>query len=105
MSEENKNQAPSTLQSYVDSASGAVQSVIGSLTGSSGQEKQGEQAQTEAKKEHEASQAAVKVGGYSVTADGGIAKDDANRSQGSWNQTVGSGKETMGGLIGNEVCG
>lgn len=104
MSEENKNQAPSTLQSYVDSATGAVQSTIGGLTGNSGQEKQGDQSQAEAKKEHDASQGAVKVGGYSVSSDGGVSKEDADRSQGSWNQTMGSAKEAMGGLIGNEVC-
>lgn len=104
MSDENKNQPPSTLQSYVDSATGAVQSAIGGLTGNSGQEKQGEVAQDQAKKEHEASQASAKIGGYSVSSSGGIAKDDPNRAQGSWDQTVGSAKEAVGGLIGNEVC-
>jgi len=32
----------------------------------------------------------------------GVAANDQNRQAGSWNQTVGSGKETLGGLIGNE---
>ena len=102
MSDNNKN-APSTLQSYVDSATGAVQSAIGSLTGNTGDKAQGEVRKDTAQAEHDASHAALKVPGATVSADGGVAKDDANRSEGSWNQTVGSAKEAIGGLIGNEV--
>ncbi len=32
----------------------------------------------------------------------GVAKDSSDRTDGSWNQTVGSAKESLGGLIGNE---
>lgn len=96
--------APSTLQSYVDSATGAVQSAIGSLTGNTADQVKGEEQKNEAKAEHDASQAHVKLPGATVSSDGGVAKDDANRSQGSWNQTIGSAKEAVGGLIGNEVC-
>lgn len=32
----------------------------------------------------------------------GAAKDNADRSAGSWNQTVGSAKEAVGGLVGAE---
>jgi hypothetical protein len=32
-----------------------------------------------------------------------VAKDDPNRTAGSWNQTAGSAKEFVGGVIGNEV--
>jgi uncharacterized protein YjbJ (UPF0337 family) len=32
-----------------------------------------------------------------------VTKDDPNRSEGSWNQTVGSVKEAAGGLVGSEV--
>lgn len=35
---------------------------------------------------------------------GAITKDDPNRTEGSWNQTVGSAKEAVGGLIGSQVC-
>lgn len=103
MSDNNKN-APSTLQSYVDSATGAVQSAIGSLTGNTGDRAQGEVRKDAAQTEHNASQAAVKVPGATVSSDGGVAKDDPNRSQGSWNQTVGSAKEAVGGLVGSDVC-
>jgi hypothetical protein len=33
----------------------------------------------------------------------GVAKDDPNRTAGSWNQTAGSAKEFVGGVVGNEV--
>lgn len=96
-------QAPSTLQSYVDSASGAIQSAIGSLTGNTGDQVKGDTKQEAAKVEHSASQAHAKLGGTTVTADGGISQDHADRSAGSWNQTIGSAKEAVGGLIGNDV--
>lgn len=32
----------------------------------------------------------------------GIAANDQNRQAGSWNQTIGAGKETLGGLVGHE---
>ena len=102
MSDNNK-QAPSTLQSYVDSATGAVQSAIGSLTGSTGDQAKGDAKQDAAKVEHDASKASIKVPGASISTDGGVSKDDPERTQGSWNQTVGSAKEAVGGLIGNEV--
>lgn len=105
MSEQaNTQQPPSTLQSYINSASGAVQSAIGGLTGNTAQKAEGEAAQKEAQTEHEQSKAAVKVAGYSVSTDGGIAKDHEDRAAGSWNQTLGSAKEAVGGLIRNEVC-
>lgn len=37
-----------------------------------------------------------------MSAEGGVAKDNADRSQGQWDQTVGSLKEATGNLIGNE---
>ncbi|PHH92139.1 hypothetical protein CDD83_8707 [Cordyceps sp. RAO-2017] len=94
--------APSTLQSYVNSATGAVQSALGSLTGNTGDEAKGEMRKEEARAEHEASHAAVKVPGATVSSAGAVSKDDPDRSQGSWNQTIGSAKEAVGGLIGNE---
>ncbi len=39
-----------------------------------------------------------------ASSSGAITKDDPNRTEGSWNQTVGSAKEAVGGLIGNQVC-
>ena len=32
----------------------------------------------------------------------GVAANDPNRSEGSWNQTIGSGKEMVGNLIGSD---
>lgn len=60
--------------------------------------------QDKAQVENEASHAAVKVGPYSASASGTVTQDDPKRSEGAWNQTVGSGKEFVGGLVGSEVC-
>ncbi|KAF2798217.1 hypothetical protein K505DRAFT_297036 [Melanomma pulvis-pyrius CBS 109.77] len=94
--------ATSTLQSYVDSASGAVQSVIGSITGNPADQQQAEQKKGVADAEHDLSHATAKVGPVTATPAGGLAKDDPNRSAGSWNQTVGSAKEAVGNLVGAE---
>ncbi|KAE9974382.1 hypothetical protein EG328_003897 [Venturia inaequalis] len=97
---DNKNTAPpSTLQSYVDSATGAVQSVIGSLTGNTADQSQGEAKKDHAAAEKELSQAGTSIGGVSISASG-IAKNDPNRTDGSWNQTIGSAKESLGNLTG-----
>ncbi|KAK0102448.1 hypothetical protein ONS95_006067 [Cadophora gregata] len=92
----------STLQSYVDSATGAVQSALGSLTGSTSDQNVGEAKKAKADLEHEASQATLKVGNLSASSSGAVTKDDPKRTEGSWNQTVGSAKEAVGGLVGNE---
>lgn len=61
----------------------------------------GEQKKAEGDAKNELSHAGANVGGYSVSASG-VAQNDPNRSEGSWNQTVGAGKETLGGLLGAE---
>ncbi|KPM42046.1 hypothetical protein AK830_g4521 [Neonectria ditissima] len=91
----------STLKSYVDSASGTLQSALGSITGSTGDKAHGELKKDKADAEHDASHAAAKVPGGAISSSG-VAKDDPKRTEGSWNQTAGSAKETLGGLIGNE---
>jgi hypothetical protein len=63
----------------------------------------GEAKKDKAQLEHDASHASATLGGYSVSASG-VAKNDPNRSEGSWNQTVGSAKAAVGGLVGSEVC-
>jgi uncharacterized protein YjbJ (UPF0337 family) len=111
----------STLQSYIDSASGAVQSAIGSLTGDASDQVRprlpsnpstlytnnpqnaGETKKDKAQLENEASHATAKIGNYSASSSGAITKDDPNRTEGSWNQTIGSAKEAIGGLVGSEV--
>jgi uncharacterized protein YjbJ (UPF0337 family) len=130
----------STLQSYVDvsyniipacsidtnitqSATGAVQSAIGSLTGNTTDQARGQRTylsrytsttnasyltnnlttekQDVAEAKNEISHAGANIGGHSVSASG-VAKNDPNRSEGSWNQTIGSGKEFVGGALGLE---
>ncbi|KAF2023738.1 hypothetical protein EK21DRAFT_80165 [Setomelanomma holmii] len=92
----------STLQGYVDQATGAVQSALGSLTGSSTDKVQGENKKDVAAAEKDLSHATAKAGPYSVSSSGGVAKDDADRTAGSWNQNVGAAKEALGGFVGAE---
>ncbi|KAK4634132.1 hypothetical protein CLAFUW4_01761 [Fulvia fulva] len=89
----------STLQSYVDKASGAAQSVLGSLTGSQADVKQGEQKKDIGDARKDVSNAGTTVGGVSVSSSG-VAANDPDRQAGSWNQTIGSGKEFVGGALG-----
>ncbi|KAK8241501.1 hypothetical protein HDK77DRAFT_256738 [Phyllosticta capitalensis] len=91
----------STLQSYVDSATSTVQSAVGSLTGNTADKKQAANKATEADVKHDLSHAGASAGPVDVSASGAHAKS-TDRQQGSWNQTLGSAKETLGGLIGSE---
>ncbi|KFY09439.1 hypothetical protein V492_05494 [Pseudogymnoascus sp. VKM F-4246] len=91
----------STIQSYIDSASGTVQSALGSLTGSTADSNAGQAKQDKANLEDAASHATLKGPGFTATADG-VSKDDPNRQKGAWNQTIGAGKEAVGGLVGSE---
>ncbi|KAF2748908.1 hypothetical protein M011DRAFT_515517 [Sporormia fimetaria CBS 119925] len=101
MSSNNKDQT-STLQSYVDSAKGAVQSAVGSLTGNPVDKREAEDKRAVADAEHDLSKSAAKAGPFTVSPSGGVAKDSHDRTAGSWNQTVGAGKEAIGGLVGAE---
>ena len=96
------NDNTSTLKSYVDSATGAVQNALGSLTGNTSDQTAGQAKQDKADVEHDASHATLKGPGFTASASG-VTKDDPDRAAGSWNQTVGSAKETLGGVIGSEV--
>jgi len=114
----------STLQSYIDSATGAAQSVVGSITGSNADkvghlpeplstilyhtpthsltlpfQSQAEQKKAEADAKKDLSHAGGSIGPVDVSASG-VAPKSSDRTDGSWNQTVGAGKETLGGLIG-----
>ncbi|GKZ28210.1 hypothetical protein AbraIFM66950_000021 [Aspergillus brasiliensis] len=94
----------STVKSYIDQATGMVQRAAGSLTGDSPTHSTGTATQSQGEAEHAASQNNfTKLG--PVTADpatGATATDHPQRSNGSWDQTVGSAKESLGNLIGNE---
>jgi uncharacterized protein YjbJ (UPF0337 family) len=67
------------------------------------QQAEGKAKQDKAEAEHDASQATVKLPGATATASG-VAKDHPDRTAGSFNQTAGSAKELVGGVIGSEVC-
>ncbi len=99
----NKNNGPSTAQSYIDSAIGTVQSAIGSLTGSTTDQKAGETKKAGAQNEYDASHATLKGPGFTASSSGAVTRDDPDRASGSWNQTLGSAKEAVGGLVGSEV--
>jgi uncharacterized protein YjbJ (UPF0337 family) len=99
----NNTNNTSTFQSYVDSATGAVQNMIGSVTGNTTDQAKGDAKQQKAGAEYDASHATAKVPGFSASSSGAVTKDDPDRSTGAWNQTLGSAKETVGGLIGSEV--
>jgi uncharacterized protein YjbJ (UPF0337 family) len=86
------------------SATGMAQTVLGSITGSNADQQEGQAKQDKAQVENDASHAAVSGLGYSASSSGAVTKNDPNRQEGSWNQTIGSGKEMVGNLIGSEVC-
>ncbi|EKV16099.1 Mismatched base pair and cruciform DNA recognition protein, putative [Penicillium digitatum PHI26] len=93
----------STAQSYLNQATGLAQRTMGAVTGDSSTQAKGELKHEEGQAKKEASHKNAKLG--SVTADpntGAVAKDNPTRDTGSWDQTVGSAKESLGNLIGNE---
>ncbi|KAI4273837.1 MAG: hypothetical protein LQ337_004367 [Flavoplaca oasis] len=92
----------STAKSYLDSAIAQGQSALGSLTGSTGDKAKASVRKDQAAAEKDASHSVGKLGPLNVSPSGGVSTDDPNRSEGSWNQTMGSAKESMGGLIGSE---
>lgn len=96
------NDNTSTAKSYVDSAIGAVHSGIASITGSAGDQANANEAKAKAQAEKDLSHSAAKAGPFSVSSSGAVAQDNADRTDGQWNQTVGSLKEATGNLIGNE---
>ncbi|KAL5355023.1 putative mismatched base pair and cruciform DNA recognition protein [Aspergillus floccosus] len=102
-SNSNSNTSNSTIKSYVDQATGMAQRAMGSLTGDSSKMATGETTQSKAEAEHEASHTTAKLG--PITADphtGATATDNSQRTTGTWDQTVGSAKESLGNLVGNE---
>lgn len=96
------NDNTSTLKSYVDSATGAIQSGIASITGSAGDQANADQSKAKAQAEKDLSHSAAKAGPFTISSSGAPAQDNQDRTQGQWDQTVGSAKETVGGLLGNE---
>ncbi|EMC99178.1 hypothetical protein BAUCODRAFT_31509 [Baudoinia panamericana UAMH 10762] len=91
----------STLQSYVDQASGAMQSALGSITGNNADKSQGENRKAAADAKDDLSHTGGTLGGLSFSSTG-VAANDPNRTTGSYNQTMGSAKEAIGSLTGME---
>ncbi|KAI9662088.1 MAG: hypothetical protein M1829_006227 [Trizodia sp. TS-e1964] len=102
MTNSTATEQPSTLGSYITSAKGTAQSVLGSLTGSTADQNAGATKQNAAAAENEASHSIAKVGNVNVGPTGAATVDNPNRTQGSWDQTIGSAKEAIGGLVGAE---
>jgi len=98
----NGQQSSSTLKSYIDSASGAVQSAVGAITGNPAGQSTAERTKARADAEDARSHGVAKVGPFAVLSSGTATVDDQNRRDGSWNQTVGSAKEAVGGLVGSQ---
>lgn len=96
------NDNTSTLQSYMDSATGAVQSGIASITGSAGDQANANQHKAQADAEKDLSHSAAKAGPFTMSSSGVPAQDNQDRTQGQYDQTMGSLKETTGNLLGNE---
>ncbi|KAJ5459565.1 uncharacterized protein N7458_001117 [Penicillium daleae] len=93
----------STLGSYVNQATGMAQRAFGAVTGDSSTQAKGELSQEQADIQNANSHTTAKLG--NLTADpntGAVAKDNSTRSDGSWDQTIGSAKEAVGNAIGNE---
>jgi uncharacterized protein YjbJ (UPF0337 family) len=65
----------STLQSYIDSASGAAQTLLGNITGSNTDQHEGQAKQDKAQLENDASHAGGTFAGYSVSSSG-VTKND-----------------------------
>jgi len=86
----------------LQSAVGTVQSGLGQLTGSGKDVNAGETKRTAAEEQNERSHTSAKLGPVTATGEGGAHVDNKDRQQGSWDQTIGSGKQFVGGLVGNE---
>jgi len=93
---------PSTLKAAIDGVTGGIQSAVGMVTGNTGDKVAAQEKKQDARTEYEASQTTAKAGPVAASTSGGVAIDDNNRTTGSWNQTAGSAKEAIGGMLGNE---
>ncbi|KAH9900173.1 hypothetical protein F4778DRAFT_740449 [Xylariomycetidae sp. FL2044] len=96
------NDNTSTLKAAIDATSGTIQNALGTLTGSNADKTEGQAKQDKADVEHDASKATAKIPGFTASSSGAVTKDDPDRVSGSYNQTVGSAKEFVGGVTGAE---
>ncbi|KAF3933119.1 hypothetical protein ABW19_dt0201559 [Dactylella cylindrospora] len=86
----------------LQSITGAVQSGLGQLMGDNKGVQEGEAKKAAAAAEDERSHAAAKLGPFTATGEGGAHVDSKDRQQGAFDQTIGSGKQFVGGLVGSE---
>lgn len=98
----NNNQPPSTLSSLASGVAGTLQEGYAKLTGSTTDTIQAEQRKQAAHNEYAASHDSAKLGPVNASSSGAVTVDNENRTQGKSDQTIGSGKEFLGGLIGSE---
>ncbi|KAJ1326649.1 CsbD family protein [Microdochium nivale] len=96
------NDNTSTLKSVTDAVTGAAQTLLGNITGSTGDQVEGQAKKDKADAEYNASQATAKGPGFTASSSGAVTADDSDRTKGSYNQTMGAAKETVGGLLGAE---
>lgn len=125
MSDANNNNS-STLGSYANSTAAAIQSGISSLTGNTSDkvsprtraasqrtqpptrtsltqpQANAEETKVQAHEQNAASKSAAKAGPFAISGEGGVAKDGEERTQGRYDQTMGSVKEATGNLLGNQ---
>merc|ERR1711939_53166 len=94
------NDNTSSLQSVMDTATGYINSGIAAVTGSAGDQAKADQYKTKGEAESDLSHTAAKAGPFTISSSGAPAKDNSQRTQGQWDQTVGSAKETVGNLVG-----
>ncbi|EXJ83216.1 hypothetical protein A1O1_06835 [Capronia coronata CBS 617.96] len=96
------NESPSTLKAAIDSATGYVQSGIAAVTGNTADQAKAEEYKNKGATESDLSHSAVKAGPFAVSSTGVLAKDNSDRTEGQWDQTIGSTKEAIGNLVGSE---
>ena len=60
----------------------------------------GDLKEDKASAESTASHSVGKVGPFAATPEGGVSKDNPDRTSGAWNQNVGAAKEAVGGFLG-----
>merc|ERR1711964_901839 len=98
------NDNTSSLQSVMDTATGYINSGIAAVTGSAGDQAKADQYKTKGEAESDLSHTAAKAGPFTISSSGAPAKDNSQRTQGQWDQTVGSAKETVGNLVGSAAA-
>ncbi|TGZ81612.1 hypothetical protein EX30DRAFT_318748 [Ascodesmis nigricans] len=92
---------PSTLQSVVDSVKGTAQNLVGAVTGNTADKQAAADKHNKADAERDLSKSGASVGPLNVSG-AGVTVDNKDRIHGQKDQTLGSGKEFVGNLVGNK---